>query len=1018
MEVGLIRRVDIDQEMQQAYLDYAMSVIVARALPDARDGLKPVQRRILYAMQDLNLSPDTAFKKSARIVGEVLGKYHPHGDVAVYEAMARLAQDFSMRYPLVDGQGNFGSIDGDPPAAMRYTEARLTRFATELMAQIDRNTVDFGDNFDGTLREPLVLPAAVPNLLVNGASGIAVGMATSIPPHNLTEVVDALRFMLGEWEHLDDVAVPDLMRFIKGPDFPTGGIILQESGENAMEAAYGSGRGRMIVRGRVHAEDLGRGRTRLIITELPYQVNKTNLIERIAELAREGDLDGISDLRDESDRQGMRIVIELKQGADMEGTLRGLYKSTPLQNTFGVNLLALVDGEPRLLNLKQALRVFIEHRLVVVRRRSEYDLARAQHRAHILEGLRVALKNLDEIIALIRAASDAEQARSRLMKRYSLSEIQAQAILDMQLRRLASLERKKIEDEYREVSALIKELEILLKSPRQMREVVAQELDAMKQAYGDRRRTQIVSLEVGATTTQFLTASDLAPSQNVWVGVTPDGRIARSHTETLPDLSGEGKVRHLIQTSTRGTIYLLAQSGAAAAVAVSTLAEAETFAGGAPLYKSCAFAPEDRLAGMFTVNGEEGASETMYALAVSRQGMIKKTTLAELPGPSAQKFTLIKINPGDEAVAVMVSHGSDSVALFSQQGMGIRFSEEDVRAMGLVAAGVMGIKLGEGDAIASAMLWDEKADVLLLASDGGALRAPASDFPQQGRYGQGVIACRLAAGTKIAAALQGGKKAAALVVPASGDVRKLRVGDVPAGKRAQKPGAVSALKGIGAVSGLIAIGEQESAKPRKAEDGEKPAQGKAGAAKPTAEKKDAGAKKNTAAASASGTAKKTPARAGAKTAPEAAPAPAATAKKTAQVSPPAVAAKAKPVRGKAETAALPQAETAAVNPARGKATPAKTAAAKAELSAAKPARGKAAPAAEPAAAKPARGKTTPANATIANAEPAPTKPARGKAAPRQADVEEKAAVKPAASRRPGAGKTAGGSQAALPGIDD
>ncbi|HQN45298.1 MAG TPA: DNA topoisomerase 4 subunit A, partial [Anaerolineaceae bacterium] len=441
MEVGLVRKIDIDHEMQQSYLDYAMSVIVSRALPDARDGLKPVQRRILYAMYDMGLRPDSAYKKSARIVGEVLGKYHPHGDVAVYEAMARLAQPFSMRYPLVDGQGNFGSVDGDPPAAMRYTEARLTAYAIDLLAQLDRNTVDFTRNFDDTLSEPAVLPAAIPNLLVNGASGIAVGMATNIPPHNLGEVVDALIFMLRQWEQMEDISVADLVKFIQGPDLPTGGIILQDHDRNDLLSAYGSGRGRVILRGRVHLEEMSRGRDRIIITELPYQVNKSALIERIAELAREGDLEGIADLRDESDRQGMRVVIELKAGADEQKILRELYRRTPLETTLSLTLLALVDGEPRLLTLKQALRVYIEHRLEVVRRRSEYDLAKAKQRAHILEGLRIAINNLDEIITLIRNAPDVETAHARLVKKFKLSDVQAQAILDLMLRRLAALER-------------------------------------------------------------------------------------------------------------------------------------------------------------------------------------------------------------------------------------------------------------------------------------------------------------------------------------------------------------------------------------------------------------------------------------------------------------------------------------------------------------------------------------------------------------------------------------------------
>src|SRR6266511_3753922 len=420
MELGLIRKIDIDNEMQQAYLDYAMSVIVARALPDARDGMKPVQRRILYAMYDMGLRADSPYKKSARIVGEVLGKYHPHGDLSVYEAMARLAQDFSMRTLLVDGQGNFGSVDGDPPAAMRYTEARLTSAALDILFDLNKNTVDFNPNFDDTLTEPGVLPAALPNLLVNGATGIAVGMATSIPPHNLGEVIDALVYMLEKYEKLDDIDVETLMEFI------------QEKGEEGLEAAYGSGRGRVTVQAKAHVEEMERGKNRIIVTELPYMVNKSSLIERIADLAREGHLEGLSDLRDESDRHGMRIVLEMTKNADPEVILRDLYKRTPMQTTFSINLLALVDGEPRTLTLKQALRVYVEHRLTVIKRRAEFDLEKARARAHILEGYLVALKNLDEVINIIRSASDVDSARGRLMKRFKLTELQATAILDLQ----------------------------------------------------------------------------------------------------------------------------------------------------------------------------------------------------------------------------------------------------------------------------------------------------------------------------------------------------------------------------------------------------------------------------------------------------------------------------------------------------------------------------------------------------------------------------------------------------------
>ncbi len=456
MDIGSVDQVDIDQQMRTAYLDYAMSVIVSRALPDARDGLKPVHRRILYAMSDMGMRSNAAYKKSARIVGEVLGKYHPHGDVAVYDAMARLAQDFSMRYLLVDGQGNFGSIDGDAPAAMRYTEARLASMAEELLADIERDTVNFGDNFDGSLKEPLVLPSRLPNLLLNGSSGIAVGMATNIPPHNLKELAAAITYLIDQYETIDDIPVEELLKRLPGPDFPTGGIIV---GDEGILQAYSTGRGRVVLRGQAHIEEMNGSRHRIVITEIPYQLNKSSLIERIADLARSEKIDGISDLRDESDRRGMSIVIELKRGAQPKKVLNQLYKFTPLQSTFGVQLLALVDGVPRLLSLKRALQIFIEHRKEVIRRRSEFDLAKARERSHILAGLLIALQNLDDVISTIRNSPDADTAKERLMSRFSLSDRQAQAILDMQLRRLAALERKKIEDEQQQTLERIASLE-------------------------------------------------------------------------------------------------------------------------------------------------------------------------------------------------------------------------------------------------------------------------------------------------------------------------------------------------------------------------------------------------------------------------------------------------------------------------------------------------------------------------------------------------------------------------------
>jgi DNA gyrase subunit A len=534
MELGIIRQINIDTEMQASYLDYAMSVIVSRALPDVRDGLKPVHRRILFAMEDLGLDHDKPYKKSARIVGEVLGKYHPHGDVAVYEAMVRMAQDFSLRYPLVDGQGNFGSIDGDNPAAMRYTEARLAAIAAEMLGDIEKDTVDWVDNFDGTLREPAVLPAALPNLLVNGASGIAVGMATTIPPHNLGEVCDALCYLIDNFHRHEDVTMEDLLRFIPGPDFPTGGVVYRyakgsngDAGEqeDAIAMAYASGKGSIVLQAKAHIEEMSRSKNRIVVTEIPYQANKANLIERIAELARDGRVEGITDLRDESDRTGMRICVELTRTVDPRDVLATLFKLTPLQQTFGISLLALVADEhgrlePRLLSLKRLLLHSVEHRQEVILRRSRYDLERARQRAHILEGLLRALNVLDQVIALIRGSRSADDARQGLVKQFQFTELQAQAILDLQLRRLAALERRKLQDEYKETIALIKELEELLASPAKVLALIKQNLLDLKARYGDLRRTQIAERVQGSLTTH-----DLLPDEEVAIALTPDGML-------------------------------------------------------------------------------------------------------------------------------------------------------------------------------------------------------------------------------------------------------------------------------------------------------------------------------------------------------------------------------------------------------------------------------------------------------------------------------------------------------------
>ena len=805
MEIGLVKNVDIDQEMQQSYLDYAMSVIVARALPDARDGLKPVQRRILYGMYDMGLRADSSYKKSARIVGEVLGKYHPHGDQTVYEAMARLAQDFSMRYALVDGQGNFGSVDGDPPAAMRYTEARLTPAAVDILAQLDRDTIDFSRNFDDSLNEPDVLPAAIPNLLVNGASGIAVGMATSIPPHNLGEVIDALNYLLERWEVQEDVTVSDLMKFVKGPDFPTGGIIMHENNGEDLLAAYATGRGKVMLRGKIHLEEMGRGKNRIIITELPYQINKSSLIERIAELAREGGLEGISDLRDESDRQGMRIVIELNKVAETENVLRELYRRTPLQSTFRISLLALVGGEPHMLSLKQALRVYLEHRITVVRRRSEFDLAKAKARAHILEGLRVALNNLDEVIGLIRKAQDVEDARSKLMKRFKLTEIQANAILEMQLRRLAALERRKIELEYKEVQDQIRELEGLLRSPQKLRLVVGDELKAMRAAYADRRRTQIVALKDGAEMRNLLTTTDLMPTQNVWVGVTEDGLIGRTSGDTLPRWSGRNAPRQVYATNTHQTLYMVANDGRAAAISVQSLPEVERFEDGIPLRKASPFEGEQELVQLFSAPTRLEEGEEHYTVTVSRAGMVKKSSIRDLPGPSTQLFWLAKVNPGDEIGWAVLTDGKSELLLATRKGMVIRFTEEDVRPMGLVAAGVNGIKLSSNDQLIGAARILPEFDLLLVGRDGKAWRLPTAQVPVQGRYGQGAIACKPQPGAELVS-LAYSHPGQEFVIHLKDATNKVETIDaIPAGRRQSTGKPLVTLKPGDQVTGLTMI---------------------------------------------------------------------------------------------------------------------------------------------------------------------------------------------------------------------
>jgi DNA gyrase subunit A len=806
MEVGMVRRINIDSEMQQSYLDYAMSVIVARALPDARDGLKPVHRRILHAMHAMGIRPTSDFKKSARIVGEVLGKYHPHGDMAVYDAMARMAQDFSMRYPLIDGQGNFGSLDGDPPAAMRYTEARMAPLAMEMLRDLEKETVGFAENFDGSLDEPTVLPAGLPNLLVNGATGIAVGMATSIPPHNMGEVCDALVYMLENWSHLDKITLDDLMGFIRGPDFPTGGIVLRSRDDaDELAAAYGSGRGKIVVQARAHVEDMGRGRSRIIVTELPFQTNKSSLIERIADLARTGQLEGLADLRDESDRQGMRIVIELAKTAEPDRVLAELYQRTPMQSTFSMIMLALVDGEPRLLNLRQALRVYLEHRVEVVRRRSAYELARSLERAHILEGLRLALNHLNEVIEMIRGSRDAEQAEQRLRKRFKLSEIQARAILDMPLRRLANLERKKIDDEYKDTRKRIKDLEALLGSDKKLRTLIAEELLQIKSQFGDRRRTQIVEAKRGRRAEKAFRASDLVADKETWVVLTSKGLISRTPSARLPRLAGRSAPVVVLGANTRDVMYLFDERGNAVAVAVHTLPECDDPDEGNPVVGATPFGPGVKVVGGITVPQDQAGTQA-FLLAATEGGMLKKSPISTLPGPSARPFSALKVTEGDRLGWVSLTQGDDEICLVSNHGSAIIFNEDDVRPMGLSAAGVLGIRMDEPSARVVAMdLTRRGSELMLLSRDGLGKRTALSQFPRQRRHGKGVLAWKSGEGIELAGGAIGNEEDRFVAHLSKSPDRSMRFADVKRRARAGAGPTVIALKPDDEITGLTPV---------------------------------------------------------------------------------------------------------------------------------------------------------------------------------------------------------------------
>jgi DNA gyrase subunit A len=748
-----VRRVAIEDEMRSAYIDYAMSVIVARALPDVRDGLKPVHRRILYTMHEMGLRSTSAYRKCAGVVGDALAKYHPHGDVALYDALVRMAQDFSLRYPLVDGQGNFGSIDGDPAAAYRYTEARLTAISDEMLADIEKETVDFVDNYDGRLREPTVLPARLPNLLINGSSGIAVGMATNIPPHNLTEICQAVIALIDN----PDMTVDDLCEIVHGPDFPTGGTIFRfEDQRNTLTGEreridvirhmYATGRGRVVIRGQVAFEENERGRIAVVITELPYQVNKTTLIEKMAELVSGKRITDVSDIRDESDRTGMRIVIEIKRDGSPHTVMQQLFKHTALQTSFSANMLALVDGQPQTLGLKRMLEHYIAYRRDVIRRRTEFDLARAQERAHILEGLKIALDNLDEVIKTIRASADSDAARAALVKRFKLSEAQANAILEMQLRRLAALERKKIEDEYEQVIRLIAELEDLLANPRKILIAIRDELDELVRKYGNDRKTRIQS-----DANRELTAEDLVAAEDVVVTLSQRGYIKRQQIGTFRSQrrGGKGKlamitreedaVRHLLVANTHDNILFFTNRGRVFITKVHTLPEASRQAKGLPIIN---------LPGVMVDSGEYVSAiislpqfePDHYMAMATRGGMIKKTSLAEYAKIRSNGLIAISLVEGDELRWVGLTDGSDDIILATRNGQAARFHETEVRPMGRDTRGVTGIRLKKDDEVIGMEVVRPTAELLVVTEQGYGKRTVLEEFPVKHRSTGGVIA--------------------------------------------------------------------------------------------------------------------------------------------------------------------------------------------------------------------------------------------------------------------------------------
>ncbi len=732
----------IEDEMERSYLDYAMSVIVSRALPDVRDGLKPVQRRILFGMQELGVGPNSSFKKTARIVGEVMGKFHPHGDSAIYDTLVRMAQDFSLRYPLITGQGNFGSIDGDPPAQMRYTEARLAPIASEMLADLDRNTVDFYPNFDDSMQQPSVLPARIPNLLLNGASGIAVGMATNVPPHNLRELCDAIALIIDQ----PDATVDELMQIVKGPDFPTAGSIFNRE---EIRQAYATGRGRVTMQGKLELEESRAGRVQIIVTELPYQVNKATLIERIADLVRAKRIEGISDLRDESDRQGMRIVIELSRTASYASVRNQLYKHTALRSTFPVNMLALVNGRPQVVTLREALQAFIDHRREVIRRRSEFDLEKARERAHILEGLLKALDLMDQVIAAIRASASADAAKTALQAApFELSERQAQAVLDMQLRRLAALERQRIQDEHRALMEQIAYLEDLLANPQKIDGLIKDDCTDLKQKYGDDRRTQVFEQPV-----EDISEEDLVPHQRIVVTISDRGYMKRVPLETYrPQGRGgrgvtgmgtrdEDAVRHLVVCDTHESLLLFTQRGRVYSLRGFEVPEASRQARGIPVVNLVEMDAQDRVTTVIAISDFDRDSMVL----MTANGEVKRTRLTEFASVRRSGLIAMDLPDGDELIATRAARDEDDVILVSSDGQAIRFGVSTLRVASRASGGVRGMRLTGGAKVIALVVASEGTDLLVVSEHGVGKRTPMEEYPRKGRGGQGVLTFRVTA---------------------------------------------------------------------------------------------------------------------------------------------------------------------------------------------------------------------------------------------------------------------------------